>query len=76
MNALLAEAAMRFGGFSFGSLNRRKDVRTRCRNRPRGDPQAKEGPIQEFREQFGHTPLSIEEDIPWKCSQLVIGTGA
>jgi hypothetical protein len=67
---------MRFEGFSFGSLNRRKDVRTRCRNRPRGDPQAKEGPIQEFREQFGHTPLSIEEDIPWKCSQLVIGTGA
>ncbi len=23
-----------------------------------------------------HTPLSIEENIPWKCSQLVIGIGA
>ncbi len=26
--------------------------------------------------EFGHAPLSIEEDIPWSCSQLVIGTGA
>lgn len=29
-----------------------------------------------YREQFGHTPLSIKEDIPWKCQRLVIGTGA
>ncbi len=28
-----------------------------------------------FREQFGHTPLSLEEKIPWKCRQLIIGTG-
>jgi hypothetical protein len=31
---------------------------------------------KKFREGFGHTPLSIEEDIPWKCTCLVIGTGA
>ncbi|MGA2372528.1 MAG: MTH938/NDUFAF3 family protein [Candidatus Korobacteraceae bacterium] len=30
---------------------------------------------KKFREAFGHTPLSLEEDIPWKCSRLVIGTG-
>ena len=24
---------------------------------------------------FGHTPRSIEEEIPWKCRRLVIGTG-
>ena len=24
---------------------------------------------------FGHTPLSVEERIPWKCQRLVIGTG-
>lgn len=24
---------------------------------------------------FGHTPLSSEEKIPWKCRRLVIGTG-
>ena len=31
---------------------------------------------KKFREEFGHTPLSVEEDIPWKCRRLVIGTGA
>ena len=30
---------------------------------------------RQFRGRFGHTPLSIEEEIPWKCSRLVIGTG-
>ena len=28
-----------------------------------------------FRAAFGHTPLSVEEKIPWKCKRLVIGTG-
>jgi hypothetical protein len=31
---------------------------------------------KKYRETFGHTPLSMEEDIPWKCTRLVIGTGA
>jgi hypothetical protein len=29
-----------------------------------------------FREAFGHTPLSVQEKIPWKCRRLVVGTGA
>jgi hypothetical protein len=29
-----------------------------------------------FRDRFGHTPLSVEENIPWKCRRLVVGTGA
>ncbi|MGA9161176.1 MAG: MTH938/NDUFAF3 family protein [Actinomycetota bacterium] len=29
-----------------------------------------------FRDAFGHTPLSVKEDIPWDCRQLVVGTGA
>jgi hypothetical protein len=29
-----------------------------------------------FRDAFGHTPLSIEENIPWDCRRLVVGTGA
>ncbi|HEY1477773.1 MAG TPA: MTH938/NDUFAF3 family protein [Chthoniobacterales bacterium] len=32
-------------------------------------------PSKKFRSAFGHTPLSIEEDIPWKCQRLVVGTG-
>ena len=36
----------------------------------------KKKPSKKFREEFGHTPLSLEEKIPWKCRRLVIGTGA
>jgi hypothetical protein len=32
-------------------------------------------PSKRFRSAFGHTPLSIKEDIPWKCERLVVGTG-
>ena len=31
---------------------------------------------RKFRGQYGHTPLSAAEDIPWRCRRLVIGTGA
>ena len=30
---------------------------------------------KKFRDGFGHTPVSIEEEIPWECRRLVIGTG-
>jgi hypothetical protein len=36
----------------------------------------KKKPSKQFRDEYGHTPLSLEEKIPWKCSLLVIGTGA
>jgi hypothetical protein len=29
-----------------------------------------------FRDQYGHTPLSAAEDVPWRCRRLVIGSGA
>jgi hypothetical protein len=31
---------------------------------------------KQFREQYGHTPLSVHEAIPWNCRRLIIGTGA
>ena len=30
---------------------------------------------KKFRKAFGHTPLSLDEKIPWKCHRLVVGTG-
>jgi hypothetical protein len=36
----------------------------------------KKAPSKRFRDEFRHTPLSVEEKIPWKCHRLVIGTGA
>jgi hypothetical protein len=29
-----------------------------------------------YRDAYGHTPVSVDEDIPWRCRRLVIGTGA
>jgi hypothetical protein len=36
----------------------------------------KKGPSKQYREQTGHTPLSIKEEIPWGGRQLIVGTGA
>lgn len=36
----------------------------------------RKGPSKPYRDDFGHTPLSVLEDIPWSGGQLVIGTGA
>ncbi|GAB3625985.1 hypothetical protein GCM10027419_08330 [Pandoraea terrae] len=71
-----AEVPMRFEAFSFGSIRidgvsyphdvviDHGEVRKR-----------KKKPSKKFRDRFGHTPLSMEEAIPWKCRRLVIGTG-
>jgi hypothetical protein len=67
---------MRFQSFSFGSIRidgityehdvviDRGKVRKRRKN-----------PSRKFRDTFGHTPLSVDEQIPWQCRRLVIGTG-
>jgi len=68
---------MKFHDFSFGSLQVDEKVYThdvvieqgRIRKR-------KKKPSKQFRDDFGHTPLSLEEEIPWDCRRLVIGTGA
>ena len=33
------------------------------------------GPSKALREQYGHTPLSAAEGLPWGGQQLIIGTG-
>src|SRR6266436_8399481 len=67
---------MRFEKFSFGSIRidgvtHEHDVvidRGTVRKR-------KKKASKKFRAAFGHTPLSVEEKIPWKCRRVVIGTG-
>jgi hypothetical protein len=36
----------------------------------------KKAASRKFRGAYGYTPVSAEEDIPWRCRRLVIGTGA
>ena len=68
---------MRFQDFSFGSIRidgvtyEHDIVIDRGKIRQR-----KKKASKKFRDAFGHTPLSAEEKIPWKCQRLVVGTGA
>src|SRR5712671_2029550 len=67
---------MDFGKFHFGRIEidgviyERDVVIDRGRIRKR-----KKKASKRFREEFGHTPLSVEEELPWKCQRLVVGTG-
>ena len=71
------EPGVRIDNFSFGSIRiggqtYHHDVvidRGRVRER-------RKGASKRHRESYGHTPLSAEEEIPWGCRRLVIGTGA
>jgi hypothetical protein len=36
----------------------------------------RKGPSKPRREEFGHTPLTSAEDIPWGGSRLIVGIGA
>jgi hypothetical protein len=66
---------MRFDKFSFGSIRVGGSIYEHDVIIDRGEiRRRKKRPSKKFRAQFGHTPLSIEEEIPWQCSQLVIGS--
>ena len=67
---------LRFEEFSFGSIRIDGVTYERDVVIDRGEVRKrKKKPSKKFREAFGHTPLSAEEKIPWKCKRLVIGTG-
>jgi hypothetical protein len=36
----------------------------------------KKKPSKALRGEYGHTPLTVREDLPWKCKRLIVGTGA
>ena len=68
---------MQFDNFSFGSIQIDGGAYEHDVVIDRGEiRKRKKKPSKQFREEFGHTPLSVEENIPWKCRQLVIGNGA
>jgi hypothetical protein len=68
---------VRFESFSFGSIQidgvtyEHDLVIDRGAIRKR-----KKKASKRYRDAYGHTPLTAEEDIPWRCRRLVVGTGA
>jgi len=68
---------MRIENFSFGSIE--IDGRTYAHDVviDRGQVRKRrKGASKRHRDSYGHTPLSADEQIPWGCRRLVIGTGA
>ena len=69
--------AVRIDHFTFGSIRidgvtyEHDVVIARGRVRERKKKSSKP-----FRDAFGHTPLSLKENIPWDCRRLMVGTGA
>jgi hypothetical protein len=68
---------MRFEDFSFGSIKIDDITYEHDVVIDQGEiRKRKKKPSKRYREEFGHTPLSVGEKIPWKCRRLVVGTGA
>jgi hypothetical protein len=68
---------MRFENLAFGSIRIDGITYEHDVIIDRGEVRArKKKASKQFRGRFGHTPLSNEEELPWKCHQLVIGTGS
>jgi hypothetical protein len=68
---------MQIQDFSFGSIRIDGTIYDHDVVIEGGDiRERKKKPSKKFHDDFGHTPLSVQEDIPWKCRRLVIGTGA
>lgn len=67
---------MRIDKFAFGTVRINGQTYEQDVVIDRGEVRLrKKTPSKRFRGEFGHTPLSVFEDIPWKCSHLIIGTG-
>ena len=70
------QASLGFEAFSFGSIRINGTTYEYDVVIDRGHlSKRNKKPSKKFRSAFGHTPLSIDEDIPWKCRRLVVGTG-
>jgi hypothetical protein len=68
---------MRVTGCSFGSVRAGGVTYGRGLIIDRGKiRKRKKAASRKFRGACGHPPLSVAEDIPWRCRRLVTGTGA
>jgi hypothetical protein len=67
---------VKIGDLHFGSINIEGRVYAYDVVIERGEVRKrKKRPSKKYRGQFAHTPVSIDEQIPWECRRLVIGTG-
>lgn len=69
--------SVHFEKFSFGSIQIDGIAYDYDLVIDRGEVQKrKKKASKRYRDAYGHTPVSVEENIPWRCRRLVVGTGA
>ncbi len=67
---------MNVNDYKFGELKIDSEIYVKDIVIDRGEiKKRKKKKSKPYREQFGHTPLSIDENIPWSCKTLVVGRG-
>jgi hypothetical protein len=70
------EIIMKVNDLSFGSITIDRETWSKDVIIDNGSvKKRKKGESKQYRDMFGHTPLSPEENIPWKCKRLIIGAG-
>jgi len=68
---------MKVGRFAFGTIEVDGKVHEHDVVIDRGTiRKRRKAPSKALRAQYGHTPLSTAEDIPWDCRRLIVGNGA
>jgi hypothetical protein len=67
---------MKVDAISFGSITIDGDTYTKDIIVKSGRiKKRKKSESKKYRGRFGHTPLSPDENIPWKCRILIVGAG-
>ena len=67
---------MKVKNLSFGSITIDKKKYTKDVIIDNGSvKKRKKAESKKYSDMFGHTPLSPDENIPWNCKRLIVGTG-
>jgi hypothetical protein len=76
LNKTGKEIVMKVNDLSFGSITIDRETWSKDVIIDNGSVRKrKKGESKQYRDIFGHTPLSPEENIPWNCKRLIIGAG-
>ncbi len=67
---------MKVKHYGFGKLKIDSEIYVKDIVIDRGEiKKRKKNKSKSYREHFGHTPLSVNENMPWSCKKLVVGRG-
>jgi len=67
---------MKFSNYSFGKIEIDGKVYTEDIVINKGKVERRNKEVSEpLKKEYGHTPLTLAENIPWECRTLIIATG-